>query len=217
RDVPELPPDEATLALKFMKQFHVVPVAADAGHVDVLLADPQDSYVLDAVRLAVGREVRAAVALRSEIDELIERWHGQGRSAMDSIVEHAEGEEGFDDVEHLRDLASEAPVIRLVNLVIQRAVELRASDIHIEPFENRLKVRYRIDGVLEEGESPPANLTAAVISRIKIMARLNIAERRLPQDGRIVMRVQGKELDLRVSTVPTAHGESVVMRLLDRE
>ncbi|QNN45629.1 type II secretion system ATPase GspE [Thermomonas brevis] len=217
RDVPELPPDEAALALKFMKQFHVVPVAADAGHVDVLLADPQDGYVLDAVRLAAGREVRPAVALRSEIDELIERWHGQGRSAMDSIVENAEGEEGFDDVEHLRDLASEAPVIRLVNLVIQRAVELRASDIHIEPFENRLKVRYRIDGVLEEGESPPANLTAAIISRIKIMARLNIAERRLPQDGRIVMRVQGKELDLRVSTVPTAHGESVVMRLLDRE
>jgi general secretion pathway protein E len=104
-----------------------------------------------------------------------------------------------------------------VNLVIQRAVELRASDIHIEPFENRLKVRYRIDGVLEEGESPPANLTAAIISRIKIMARLNIAERRLPQDGRIMLRVQGKELDLRVSSVPTAHGESVVMRLLDRE
>ena len=217
KDVPELPPEEVLLSLKFMKQFHVVPVAADADHVDVLLADPQDPYVLDAVRLASGREPRPAVALRSEIDELVERWHGQGRSAMDSIVEGAEGEQNFDDVEHLRDLASEAPVIRLVNLVIQRAVELRASDIHIEPFENRLKVRYRVDGVLQEGESPPANLTAAVISRIKIMAKLNIAERRLPQDGRIMARVQGKELDLRVSTIPTAHGESVVMRLLDRE
>ena len=217
RDVPELPPEEVALGLKFMKQFHVVPVAADAEGIDILLADPQDAYVLDAVRLASGREPRASVAVRSEIDELIERWHGQGRSAMDSIVENAEGEAGFDDVEHLRDLASEAPVIRLVNLIIQRAVELRASDIHIEPFENRLKVRYRIDGVLEEGESPPQNLTAAVISRIKIMAKLNIAERRLPQDGRIMLRVQGKELDLRVSTIPTAHGESVVMRLLDRE
>jgi general secretion pathway protein E len=217
RDVPELPPEDVALGGKFMRQFHVVAVGADADNVDVLLADPQDPYVLDAVRLASGREPRPAVALRSEIDELIERWHGQGRSAMDSIVEHAEGEEGFDDVEHLRDLASEAPVIRLVNLVIQRAVELRASDIHIEPFENRLKVRYRIDGVLEEGESPPQNLTAAVISRIKIMAKLNIAERRLPQDGRIMARVQGKELDLRVSTIPTAHGESVVMRLLDRQ
>ena len=217
RDVPELPPEDVALSLKFMKQYHVVPVSADATHVDVLVADPQDAYALDAVRLATGREPRPAVALRSEIDELVERWHGQGRSAMEGIVENAEGEAGFDDVEHLRDLASEAPVIRLVNLVIQRAVELRASDIHIEPFETRLKVRYRIDGVLEEGESPPANLTAAVISRIKIMAKLNIAERRLPQDGRIMLRVQGKELDLRVSTVPTAHGESVVMRLLDRE
>ena len=217
RDVPELPPEEAALGIKFMKQFHVVAVAADASAVDVLMADPQDMYVMDAVRLATAREVRAAVALRSEIDELIERWHGQGRSAMEGIVDSADGEAAFDDVEHLRDLASEAPVIRLVNLVIQRAVELRASDIHIEPFENRLKVRYRIDGVLEEGESPPPNLTAAVISRIKIMAKLNIAERRLPQDGRIMQRVQGKELDLRVSTVPTAHGESVVMRLLDRE
>ena len=217
RDVPELPPEDVVLGVKFMKQYHVVPVAADATHVDVLLADPQDDYALDAVRLATGREPRPAVALRSEIDELIERWHGQGRSAMEGIVENAEGEAGFDDVEHLRDLASEAPVIRLVNLIIQRAVELRASDIHIEPFETRLKVRYRIDGVLEEGESPPQNLTAAVISRIKIMAKLNIAERRLPQDGRIMLRVQGKELDLRVSSVPTAHGESVVMRLLDRE
>jgi general secretion pathway protein E len=218
KDAPELPPEGTTLSIKFMKQFHVVPLAESVDAVDLLVADPQDVYALDAVRLATGREVRPAIALRSEIDDLIERWHGQGRSAMGAIVETAEGEAGdLDDVEHLRDLASEAPVIRLVNLVIQRAVELRASDIHIEPFENRLKVRYRIDGVLEEAEGPPANLTAAIISRVKIMAKLNIAERRLPQDGRIMLRVQGKELDLRVSTVPTSHGESVVMRLLDRE
>jgi general secretion pathway protein E len=219
KDTPELPPEGVALTSKFMKQFHVCPVAETERSVDVLMADPQDAYLLDAVRLATGREVRPLVALRSEIDDLVERWHGQGRSAMGAIVETAEGEGAGDleDVEHLRDLASEAPVIRLVNLVIQRAVELRASDIHIEPFENRLKVRYRIDGVLEEGESPPANLTAAVISRVKIMAKLNIAERRLPQDGRIMLRVQGKELDLRVSTMPTSHGESVVMRLLDRE
>ncbi|QOW20725.1 type II secretion system ATPase GspE [Lysobacter ciconiae] len=219
KDLPELPPEGVTLTTKFMKQFAICPVAESAEAVEVLAADPQDPYTLDAVRLATGREVRASVALRSEIDELIERWHGQGRSAMGTIIETAEGESGgdLDDVEHLRDLASEAPVIRLVNLVIQRAVELRASDIHIEPFENRLKVRYRVDGVLIDGESPPVNLTAAVISRIKIMAKLNIAERRLPQDGRIMLRVQGRELDLRVSTVPTAHGESVVMRLLDRE
>ncbi|RPE79564.1 type II secretion system ATPase GspE [Vulcaniibacterium tengchongense] len=220
KDAPELPPEGVGLSVRFMKQFAVCPVAESESAVDVLMADPQDAYTLDALRLATGREVRPKVALRSEIGDLIERWHGQGRSAMGAIVETAEGEGNggdLDDVEHLRDLASEAPVIRLVNLIIQRAVELRASDIHIEPFENRLKVRYRIDGVLEEGESPPANLTAAVISRVKIMAKLNIAERRLPQDGRIMLRVQGKELDLRVSTVPTSHGESVVMRLLDRE
>ncbi len=219
KELPELPPEATPLSVRFLKQFHVCPVGEDESGVDLLVADPQDGYPVDAVQLATGKAVRRQVALRSEIDDLIERYFGQGRSAMGAIVENADGEAAgdLDDVEHLRDLASEAPVIRLVNLIIQRAVELRASDVHIEPFENRLKVRYRVDGVLEEAESPPANLTAAVISRIKIMAKLNIAERRLPQDGRIMLRVQGKELDLRVSTVPTAHGESVVMRLLDRE
>nr|WP_306175474.1 MULTISPECIES: type II secretion system ATPase GspE [unclassified Stenotrophomonas] len=222
RAVPEAAPesllDALPLSLRFLKQFHVCPLALQEGVLDLWLSDPQDPYAADAVRLAMGVPVRVHVGLRAEIDDLIERWYGQGRSAMGAIVETADGEGSVvDDIEHLRDLASEAPVIRLVNLVIQRAFELRASDIHIEPFENRLKVRYRVDGVLIEGESPPANLTAAVISRIKIMARLNIAERRLPQDGRIMLRVQGKELDLRVSTVPTAHGESVVMRLLDRD
>ncbi len=220
--VPEAPPeavlDGLPLTLRFLKQFHACPLALQDGVLDLWLSDPQDPYTADAVQLAMGLPVRLHVGLRSEIDDLIERWFGQGRSAMGAIIETADGEgAAVDDIEHLRDLASEAPVIRLVNLIIQRAVELRASDIHIEPFENRLKVRYRVDGVLIEGESPPVNLTAAVISRIKIMARLNIAERRLPQDGRIMLRVQGKELDLRVSSVPTAHGESVVMRLLDRD
>ena len=219
KDCPDAPPENLPLTLRFLKQQAAVPVGEDAFGLDLLVADPQDSYAADAVQLATGRAVRVKVGLRSEIADLIERYYGQGRSAMGTIVENIGDETAGDedDVEHLRDLASEAPVIRLVNLVIQRAVELRASDIHIEPFENRLKVRYRVDGVLEEAESPPANLTAAVISRIKIMAKLNIAERRLPQDGRIMVRVQGKELDLRVSSVPTAHGESVVMRLLDRE
>ncbi len=215
---PESLPEVRALSPRFLKQFHVCPVGEQGGTLELWMADPFDDYAVEAVALATGMPVRAKVGLRSEIDDLIERWFGEGRSAMGAIVETADGEAtGGEDIEHLRDLASEAPVIRLVNLVIQRAVELRASDIHIEPFENRLKVRYRVDGVLIDGESPPAKLTAAVISRIKIMARLNIAERRLPQDGRIQLRVQGKELDLRVSTVPTAHGESVVMRLLDRE
>ena len=222
RDLPEQPPElvegAEPVPLRFLKQFLVLPLGEQQGRLRLWMADPQDGYAIDAMRLATGCEVVPVVGLRSEVDEVIERWHGQGRSAMGAILESADGEAApLDDIEHLRDLASEAPVIRLVNLLIQRAVELRASDIHVEPFENRLKVRYRVDGVLVDGESPPVNLTAAVISRIKIMAKLNIAERRLPQDGRIMLRVQGKELDLRVSTMPTAHGESVVMRLLDRE
>ncbi len=219
RDFPEAAPASVQVSLRFLKQMHVCPIGDGDDRIDLLVADPQDPYPVDAVRMAIGKDVRVFVGVRSEIDDLIERLYGAGRSAMGTIVENlSEGEgRGEDDIEHLRDLASEAPVIRLVNLVIQRAVEARASDIHIEPFENRLKVRYRIDGVLQEVESPPAGSTAAVISRVKIMAKLNIAERRLPQDGRIMLRVQGKELDLRVSTVPTAHGESVVMRILDRE
>src|SRR5205085_376040 len=150
----------------------------------------------------------------------LERLYGTGKSAQSQLIGDVEtrvDEISFDaDVQQLKDLASEAPVIRLVSLLITNALDARASDIHIEPFENRLIVRYRIDGVLHEVESPPKRLAAAVISRIKIMANLDIAERRLPQDGRIRLRVQGKEIDLRVSTVPTMHGESVVMRILDK-
>src|SRR5471030_228384 len=138
---------------------------------------------------------------------------------MGQIVDNIQSrdeEQDWGDVEHLKDLASEAPVIRLVNLIFTRALESRASDIHIEPFEDRLIVRYRIDGVLHEVESPPKRMSAPVISRVKIMASLDIAERRSPQDGRIRLRIQGKEIDLRVSTVPTMHGESVVMRILDK-
>ncbi len=219
KDFPEAPPSNVQLSVRFLKHHHVVPIGESDTEVKLLVADPADPYPLEAIELATGRKAVLSVGLRPEIDDLIERFYGQGRSAMGSIVESLSDEStrSEDDIEHLRDLASEAPVIRLVNLIIQRAVEQRASDIHVEPFESRLKVRYRIDGVLHEVESPPAASTAAVISRIKIMAKLNIAERRLPQDGRIMIRVQGKELDLRVSTVPTSHGESVVMRILDRE
>lgn len=217
KDYPEVTPG-IELPMRFMREHHLVPVAEDRKTVRVVMANPRDQYSQRAVSMAVEKDIVVNVGIESEIDDAIERYFGGGRSAMGQIVENLSDESisGEDDVEHLRDLASEAPVIRLVNLIMQRAVESRASDIHIEPFENRLKVRYRIDGVLQEVEAPPASSTAAVISRVKIMAKLNIAERRLPQDGRIMLRVQGKELDLRVSTVPTAHGESVVMRILDR-
>lgn len=207
------------ISLRFLRHFRVCPVALGDSCVEVVLADPYDPYPSNAISLATGFAVRQKVAIGADVDALIERLYGQGRTTMGVIVESANGDSAdqIDDVEHLQDLASEAPVIRLVNLIIQRAVELRASDVHIEPFESRLRVRYRIDGVLSDGESPPSQFTAAVLSRVKLMAKLNIAERRLPQDGRIMLRVQGRELDLRVSTMPTAHGESAVMRLLDRQ
>jgi len=216
-DLPDEAPEIGKLSLRYLKQNLLLPVSVSDDEMVVVMANPRDAYALKALSMASGKKIRPQVGIASEIENGIEKLYGVGRSAMGQIVDTlGEGEEDLEDVEHLRDLASEAPVIRLVNLIMQRAVEARASDIHIEPFENRLKVRYRIDGVLQEVEAPPASSTAAVISRVKIMARLNIAERRLPQDGRIMHRVQGKELDLRVSTVPTSHGESVVMRILDR-
>ncbi len=217
-DYPQTPAMEEGISLRFMKDAHAVPLRLEDDRLLLAVADPSDGFTVDAVAMALEVPVDVCVGLPSEIDAAIERLYGEGRTAMGGIVDGmAEGEgESEEDIEHLKDMASEAPVIRLVNLVIQRAVDARASDIHIEPFEEQLKVRYRVDGVLQEVEAPPARSTAAVISRIKIMAKLNIAERRLPQDGRIPLRVQGKELDLRISTVPTLHGESVVMRLLDK-
>jgi general secretion pathway protein E len=218
-DLPNEAPDISKLSLRYLKQNLLLPVSVTDTDMVVVMANPRDKFALKALAMASGKTIKPQVGVASEIENGIERLFGGGRSAMGQIIDTLGAGSGDDleDVEHLRDLASEAPVIRLVNLIMQRAVEARASDIHIEPFENRLKVRYRIDGVLQEVEAPPARSTAAVISRVKIMARLNIAERRLPQDGRIKHRVQGKELDLRVSTIPTSHGESVVMRILDRE
>ncbi len=218
-DYPETPATNGALSPRFLKDARVIPLAEDEQGLTVAMANPTDDYVLSALRLATGKIIRPQVGIPSELEVAFARLYGSGRSAMGQIVDSiglADDLTDEEQIQHLKDLASEAPVIRLVNLMIARAVESRASDIHIEPFENRLKVRYRVDGVLREVESPPSRLSAAVISRIKIMAKLNIAERRLPQDGRIQLRAHGKEIDLRVSTVPTLWGESVVMRILDK-
>jgi general secretion pathway protein E len=218
-DFPELPLLEERLSAKFLRDAQAVPLREDDEELALAIADPTDSYVISAVQMASGKRVRPYIAAPNEIDSALERLYGGGKSSMDHIVDNITTREemAFDaDVQQLKDLAAEAPVIRLVSLLITNALETRASDIHIEPFENRLIVRYRIDGVLHEVDSPPRRLSAAVISRVKIMANLDIAERRLPQDGRIKARIQGKEIDLRVSTVPTMHGESVVMRILDK-
>jgi len=176
------------------------------------MADPLDYETLAAVRGATGLRVKAEIALEGEVLDAIDRYYGEEAK---SEVDFGD-DEAASDLEHLRDMASEAPVIRLVNAMIAQAVEKRGSDIHIEPFERDLKVRFRIDGVLQEQEAPPREMKAAVISRLKLMAKLNIAERRLPQDGRIKVKSMGRDVDLRVSTLPTLYGESVVMRLLDR-
>jgi general secretion pathway protein E len=219
-DYPEIPLMEERISAKFLRDAQAVPLREDDEELALAIADPTDSYVISAVQMASGKRVKPYIAAPNEIDAAIERLYGGGRSAMNTIVDDIasrdELDDEFGDIAHLKDLASEAPVIRLVNLLLTKALEQRASDIHIEPFENRLIVRYRIDGVLHEVESPPRRLSAAIISRVKIMASLDIAERRLPQDGRIKLRIQGKEIDLRVSTVPTMHGESVVMRILDK-
>jgi general secretion pathway protein E len=218
-DYPETPATDGALSPRFLKDARAIPLAEDEQGLTVAMANPTDDYVLTALRLATGKTILPQVGIPSELEVAFARLYGSGRSAMGQIVDSiglADDLTDEEQIQHLKDLASEAPVIRLVNLMIARAVESRASDIHIEPFENRLKVRYRVDGVLREVESPPSRLSAAVISRIKIMAKLNIAERRLPQDGRIQLRAQGKEIDLRVSTVPTLWGESVVMRILDK-
>ncbi len=216
---PEFPILEERISARFLRESRSLPVKEDERELALAMADPTDDYTIGAFRMVTGREVKPLVAIPTELEAALERLYGTGRTAVGQIVGDVEqrDELAFDaDVQQLKDLASEAPVIRLVSLLITNALDARASDIHIEPFENRLVVRYRIDGVLHEVESPPRRFSAAVISRIKIMANLDIAERRLPQDGRIRLRVQGKEIDLRVSTVPTMHGESVVMRILDK-
>jgi len=212
---PQLP---ETVSLRFLKNYHVIGLSNTEDNITVAMMDPDDRFTIDALRLATEKPVIAKVGVLSEIDAALDVQYGEDRSKMDRVIDDmAVDDLGEEDLEHLKDLASEAPVIKMVNLIMQRAIETRASDIHIEPFEQSLKVRLRVDGVLQEIVAPNVKSTAAVISRIKIMAKLNIAERRLPQDGRIKIQMLGKELDLRVSTIPTMYGESVVIRLLDKE
>jgi general secretion pathway protein E len=206
--------------LKFMQQYKFFPSRLEDGVLSVVMSDPGDVDTIDSLRLQSGCEVKVFLGSAREILKALDEYYGPS-SSMDRIIRdiadgHEPSEEAAEDIAQLKDLAAEAPVIRLVNMLISRAVEARASDIHIEPFEKALRVRFRVDGVLLDAESPPRRLQAAIISRIKVLARINIAERRLPQDGRIRMEVGGKDLDIRVSTIPTIHGESVVMRLLDR-
>jgi general secretion pathway protein E len=208
------------LSPKYLRQYTVCPVSVDGGVLTVATADPLNPVIVDDLRQSTGLDVRISVCAADAIVEAIDRTYEGGATALQRIVEGIDddvrGDGGDDDVNHLRDMAFEAPVVRLVNLLVENAIASEASDIHIEPFEDTLRIRYRIDGILYDQEAPPRRLQAAVTSRIKIMAEMNIAERRLPQDGRIRVTLHGRRVDIRVSTIPTVHGESIVMRLLDR-
>ena len=218
----EFPPEPVAadrVRRAFLKQTRMIPLTDTAEALTVAMADPLDDAAVRALEFALDKPVCRRVAAPVDIEAAYERLYGEGRSAIERIYDAAgkrDDEDRDEDLERLRDLASEAPVIRLVNALISRAVEMRASDIHLEAGESRLRLRYRIDGVLREIDAPPARLKSAIVSRLKIMAKLNIAERRLAQDGRIRLAIRGKEIDFRMSTTPAIHGESVVLRILDR-
>ncbi len=216
--IPAEPPILEHVSVEYMRSARVLPIRVEAGVLQLAMADPGDTNTIEVLEQVTGLAVEPVLVRPRDLLERFETIFGEGEGGADdgdtgSVEILTQDEE---DVEHLRDMASEAPVIRLVNQTLSRAVEQRASDIHVEPFENELRVRFRIDGVLHDQDPPPRNLTAAIISRIKLMAKLNIAERRLPQDGRIKLRLVGREIDLRVSSLPTLYGESVVLRILDR-
>ncbi|MCY3012112.1 MAG: GspE/PulE family protein [Planctomycetota bacterium] len=203
----------------------IIPVSDEDGTIKVLVTDPFDIETIEKLRFILNRKVETALAPQEQIIEAINRYYGQveGESADSMLQEFTDTQIDFTETEEDKIAAEEgegddsAPVVRLVHYMIAEAVQLRASDIHVEPFEERVRIRYRIDGVLVERDSPPRRLLGAILSRIKILAKMDIAERRRPQDGRITITVGEKELDLRVSIIPTNHGQSSVMRLLDKD
>jgi len=217
-EVPFTLPVLKNLSPKYLRQYEACPVSLEGSTLTVATANPTNPLLVDELRQTLGLQIKLCVAPAEAILAAIERTYGAS-TALQKIVEGmgpVDESDREEDITQLRDMAFEAPVVRLVNLLIEEAVTAEASDIHIEPSEESLRVRYRIDGILYDLESPPRRLQAAVTSRIKLMAELNIAERRLPQDGRIRMTLNTRRVDIRVSSIPTIHGESIVMRLLDR-
>ncbi|MFA5811072.1 MAG: GspE/PulE family protein, partial [bacterium] len=209
----------ANLPINYAKQNEVLPLKREKGSVVVAIADPTNFYALDDLRMLYNSEIKPVIASSYEIVNAINavynRATGAGEEAMGELEEGAEIADDFNEPVDLLDADDEAPIIRLVNSLLFRAVKQKASDIHIEPFERELKIRFRINGILYDIMIPPKRAQNSIISRVKVMSQLNIAEKRIPQDGRIRIKIAGKDIDIRVSTIPTAHGESVVMRLLD--
>ena len=220
QDYPEVHFLQASISTRFLKSVRAVPIAESTDTLVVAMVDPRDAESIQALAVVSGKEVSAELGLASHIEEATQRYFDDEDSSPENSSEDVFSASGSaeikdEDIAHLRDLASEAPIVRIVNILLQGAVESAASDIHLEQFEDGIQVRYRIDGILKRIDSPPANMAAAIISRIKIMAKLDIAERRLPQDGRIQIKLLGKHIDMRIATAPSLHGEGVVIRLLD--
>src|SRR5437588_2216741 len=219
----ELPapwPNVQNLSPKYLRQSAVCPVSVEGSVLTVATADPLTPIIVYDIAQSTGLTVKVVVSPADAIVEAIDRTYDGVATPLQRIVEGMEddrGGEGGEDINQLRDMAFEAPVVRLVNLLIENAITSEASDIHIEPFEDTPRIRYRIAGVLFDQEAPPRRLQAAVTSRVKLMAETNIAERRLPQDGRIRVTLHNRRVDIRTSTTPTVPGESIVMRLLDRQ
>jgi len=212
---------------KVARMYHCVPIALNGSTVQVALADPLDPAQADEIQFASKHDVQVVVADPAEIEKVLDRLYGQDESesfsdilkelGTDADIAREVSEAGAGDDEKLMtELANEAPIVKFVNLVLQQAIQDRASDIHFEPFETEFRIRYRVDGALYEMSPPPKHLALPVISRLKVMANLNISERRLPQDGRINYMISNRQIDLRVSTLPTQFGESLVLRVLDR-
>ncbi len=223
-EMPRVPFIFGGINSRFIRESRIVLLDFNNNVLSVAMADPADRSTIDALRVATSADIKVYGVDNGVLDEYMSKFYGQESQDINKLIEEIGDKSGLEflrndeeDVGHLKDLASEAPIIKLVNMLIVRAVENRASDIHIEPFQDEMKVRYRIDGILHDIESVPKKLQAAIVSRIKLTAKLNIAERRLPQDGRIRLKVGEKEIDLRISTIPVVHGESVVMRILDKE
>jgi len=207
------PPPVENLSRTFLRECKVFPLEENDGSISLIMEDPSDTQTINAVRLALDRQVNPCVASAEDIQTAIERSTKDRDTA--NVWQEAKAESNGNDIEQLRDMALGAPIVRYVDQLITDAVHARATDIHIEPFDSRLAVRMRVDGMLREAPSPPGQQAKAVVSRIKILSGLNIAERRLPQDGRARIRINERRLDLRVATVPTIHGEAVSIRLLD--
>ncbi|MEN6437553.1 MAG: ATPase, T2SS/T4P/T4SS family [Syntrophobacter sp.] len=219
-DYPEKPVLLEGVSMFFLRKHAVLPIQVDGNGVRIVVSNPLNLPIINILAgYFSGMELNLCVGQREEIRTAIDRLYGTAAREAEALSDGISiGADGFEeDLEHLKGLAQEAPIVRLVNVLISRALDMRASDIHFEPFERSFQVRCRVDGVLFDLDQPQKNMQSAIISRLKLMANLNIAERRLPQDGKIKLRFGNREVDIRVSTVPTIYGESVVLRLLSQE